>query len=252
MNKERWRKIEDIFAEAVELPVEQSRTYLDGACSGDEELLREVELLLESDRQGQGHIDSAVGVAAASFSIQLQRDYSASQIGQRIGAYEIVREIGRGGMGSVYQAVRIDEHYIRSVDIKFIAHGMDTPEELARFRRERQILASLQHPNIAALLDGGATADGRPYLVMEYIDGELLLEYCRTRNLSVNDRLDLFCRLCDAVHHAHQKLVIHRDIKPGNILVTAGGVPKLLDFGIAKLLTPELAIDGVHATQTVL
>ena len=156
-------------------------------------------------------------------------------------------------MGSVYQAIRIDEQYVRAVAIEFIAHGMDSPEELARFRRERQILASLQHPNIAALLDGGTTADGRPYIVMEYIEGELLLDYCRTRNLSIQERLDLFCRLCDAVHHAHQSLVIHRDIKPGNILVTANGVPKLLDFGIAKLLTPRsLQLSGVNATQTVL
>ena len=110
----------------------------------------------------------------------MQREYSASQIGQRIGPYEIVREIGRGGMGAVYQAVRIDDQYIRSVAIKFIAHGMDTSDALARFRTERQILATLQHPNIAGLLDGGTTADGRPYIVMEYIEGEPLLDYCRS------------------------------------------------------------------------
>jgi serine/threonine protein kinase/tetratricopeptide (TPR) repeat protein len=252
MNQERWRQIEAVFAEAVELSAERSRTYLDEVCASDEELRREVELLLESDRKAQGQIGTAVGVAAAAFAVQMQRDFSASQIGQRIGPYEIVREIGRGGMGSVYQAVRIDDQYIRSVAIKFIAQGMDTPEALARFRTERQILASLQHPNIAALLDGGATANGRPYIVMEYIEGELLLDYCQKRNLSVDDRLDLFCRLCDAVHHAHQSLVIHRDIKPGNVLVTENGVPKLLDFGIAKLLTPELVIGGAHTTQTVL
>jgi eukaryotic-like serine/threonine-protein kinase len=252
MTKERWRQIEAVFAEAVELPVDESRAYLDEVCAGDEELRREVELLLESDRKAQGRIGSAVGIAAAAFSVQMQRAYSASQIGQRIGPYEIVREIGRGGMGSVYQAVRIDDQYIRSVAIKFIAQGTDSEEALTRFRTERQILASLQHPNIAALLDGGATPDGRPYIVMEYIEGELLLDYCQKRNLPVDDRLDLFCRLCDAVHHAHQMLVIHRDIKPGNVLVTETGVPKLLDFGIAKLLTPELVIGGVHMTQTVL
>ena len=252
MTKERWRQIEAVFAEAVELPADESRAYLDEVCTGDEELRREVELLLESDRTAAGQIGSAVGIAAAAFSVQMQRAYSASQIGQRIGPYEIVREIGRGGMGSVYQAVRIDDQYIRSVAIKFIAQGTDSDEALTRFRTERQILASLQHPNIAALLDGGATPDGRPYIVMEYIEGELLLDYCQTRNLSVNDRLDLFCRLCDAVHHAHQMLVIHRDIKPGNVLVTETGVPKLLDFGIAKLLTPELVTGGVHMTQTVL
>jgi serine/threonine protein kinase len=252
MNKERWRQIEAVFAEAVELPADDSRAYLDRVCEGDEDLRREVDMLLESDRKAQGQIGSAVGVAAASFAVQMQRDYSASQIGQRIGPYEIVREIGRGGMGSVYQAVRIDDQYIRSVAIKFIAQGMDTADALARFRTERQILATLQHPNIAGLLDGGTTTDGRPYIVMEYIEGEPLLDYCRKRSLSVNERLELFCSLCSGVHHAHQMLVIHRDIKPGNVLVTAGGIPKLLDFGIAKLLTPELADTGIETTKTVL
>ena len=162
MNRERWRQIESVFAEAVELPVADSRTYLDRVCGDDGELRREVELLLESDRRAQGRIGSFVGQAAAAFAVQMERDYSASQIGRRIGPYEIVREIGRGGMGSVYHAVRIDEQYIRSVAIKFIAQGMDTPDALARFRTERQILATLQHPNIAGLLDGGATPDGRP------------------------------------------------------------------------------------------
>lgn len=251
MKKDRWRQIEAVFAEAVELPVEDSRAYLDRVCAGDDDLRREVDRLIESDRKAQGQIGSAVGVAAASFAAQMQREYSASQIGQRIGPYEIVREIGRGGMGSVYQAVRIDDQYIRSVAIKFIAQGMDTPDALARFRTERQILATLQHPNIAALLDGGATADGRPYIVMEYIEGEPLLEYCKKRNLSVKDRLELFCSLCSAVHHAHQMLVIHRDIKPANVLVMDGGIPKLLDFGIAKLLTPEFVAGGIQSTQTV-
>lgn len=252
MTKERWRQIEAVFEEAVELPPEESRAYLDQVCGSDEELRREVDLLLESDRQAQGQIGSAVGQAAASFAVQMQRDYTASQIGQRIGPYEIVREIGRGGMGSVYQAVRIDDQYIRSVAIKFIAQGMDSEDALARFRTERQILATLQHPNIAGLLDGGTTTDGRPYIVMEYIEGEPILDYCRKRNLSVNERLTLFCALCSAVHHAHQMLVIHRDIKPANVLVTAAGIPKLLDFGIAKLLTPELTPDGDSTTKTLL
>lgn len=252
MNKERWRQIESVFAEAVELPIADSRAYLDRVCGEDSELRREVELLLESDRRAQGRIGSAVGQAAAAFAVQLERDYSASQIGQRIGPYEIVREIGRGGMGSVYHAVRIDEQYIRSVAIKFIAQGMDTPDAFARFRTERQILATLQHPNIAGLLDGGTTPEGRPYIVMEYIEGEPLLDYCSRHNLSINARLGLFRSLCAAVHHAHQMLVIHRDIKPGNVLVTESGIPKLLDFGIAKLLTPEFVVGGANTTQTVM
>ena len=256
MDKERWRQIESVFAEAVELPEAESRAYLDKVCASDTELRREVELLLESDRRAQqpdgSPVGQAIGHAAAAFAVQMQRDFSASQIGQRIGPYEIVREIGRGGMGSVYQAVRIDDQYIRSVAIKFIAHGMDTADALARFRTERQILATLQHPNIAGLLDGGTTTDGRPYIVMEYIEGEPLLEYCEKRKLSINQRLELFCDLCSAVHHAHQMLVIHRDIKPANVLVTEQGVPKLLDFGIAKLMAPELAYGGANTTKTLM
>jgi eukaryotic-like serine/threonine-protein kinase len=256
MDKERWRQIEAVFAEAVELPEAESRIYLDKVCATDTELRREVELLLESDRRAQqpdgSPVGQAIGQAAAAFAVQMQRDFSASQIGRRIGPYEIVREIGRGGMGSVYQAVRIDEQYIRSVAIKFIAHGMDTSDALARFRTERQILATLQHPNIASLLDGGTTTDGQPYIVMEYIEGEPLLEYCEARNLGIHDRIRLFCDLCSAVHHAHQTLVIHRDIKPANVLVTEQGVPKLLDFGIAKLMAPELVAHGARTTKTLM
>ncbi|HYP08861.1 MAG TPA: protein kinase [Bryobacteraceae bacterium] len=256
MNKERWRQIEAVFAEAVELPDAESRAFLERVCAGDPELRREVELLLESDRRARepegSPVGQAIGHAAAAFAVQMQRDFSASQIGRRIGPYEIVREIGRGGMGSVYQAVRIDDQYIRSVAIKFIAHGMDTEDALARFRTERQILATLQHPNIAGLLDGGTTTDGRPYIVMEYIEGEPLLEFCQKRNLNIERRIELFCDLCSAVHHAHQMLVIHRDIKPANVLVTDQGVPKLLDFGIAKLMAPELVHGGSQTTMTVM
>jgi serine/threonine protein kinase len=253
MDKARWQQIEAIFAEAVDLPHEAARAYLDAQCSGDENLRQEVEILLESDRRAQRagrSVRDAVGQAAAAFAVQMQRDYSASQIGRRIGPYEIVREIGRGGMGSVYQAVRIDEQYIRSVAIKFIAQGSDTADALARFKTERQILASLQHPNIAGLLDGGTTEDALPYIVMEYIEGQPLLEYCNSRNLSLHERLDLFCSLCGAVHYAHQMLVIHRDIKPANVLVTEQGIPKLLDFGIAKLLTADFVVGGAQNTKT--
>lgn len=252
MTKARWQQIEAVFAAAIELPSEETSAYLDLTCNDDPELRREVENLLESDRRARGQIGSAVGQAAAAFAVQMQREHSLSQIGQRIGPYEIVREIGRGGMGSVYQAVRIDDQYIRSVAIKFIAQGMDTADALARFRTERQILATLQHPNIAGLLDGGTTPDGRPYIVMEYIEGEPILDYCRRSNLSIHDRLSLFCALCSAVHHAHQMLVIHRDIKPGNVLVNGDGIPKLLDFGIAKLLAPELVIGGAPSTHTIM
>ena len=172
-------------------------------------------------------------------------------IGTQVGPYRIIREIGSGGMGAVYFAVRVDEQYVQAVAMKFIARGMDSPDAIARFRVERQVLAALQHPNIAMLLDGGADPEGRPYIVMEYIEGKPLLEYCRENDLPVERRLQLFCDLCSAVHHAHQMLVIHRDIKPGNVLVTADGIPKLLDFGIAKMLTPELVPGEEAVTLTV-
>jgi eukaryotic-like serine/threonine-protein kinase len=162
--------------------------------------------------------------------------------GKRVGPYEVVREIGRGGMGAVYLAIRADDEYKKEVAIKIVKRGMDTEVVLQRFREERQILANLVHPSIASLLDGGTTQDGRPYLVMEYIDGQPIDRYCLGRKISVRDRLRLFRKVLAAVHHAHQKLVIHCDLKPRNILVTASGEPKLLDFGIAKMLSPEAAV----------
>ena len=160
----------------------------------------------------------------------------ATKIGTRIGAYKVVREIGHGGMGTVYLAERDDEHYHQQVAIKLINPGLGGDIIRRRFRNEMQILADLNHPNIARLFDGGETADGVPYLMMEYVDGTPINAYCNDHNLSTEQRLKLFCTVCDAVQYAHQHLVIHRDIKPGNILVTSEGVPKLVDFGIAKLL----------------
>ena len=165
----------------------------------------------------------------------------ASRVGDRIGPYKVLRRIGRGGTGSVYLAVRDDDEFQRRVAIKLVRRGMATTDILRRFRSERQILASIDHPYIARLLDGGSTDDGVPYFVMEYIEGEPINVYCDRNQLSIEDRLTLFCQVCSAVQVAHQNLVVHRDIKPGNILVSAEGVPKLLDFGIAKLLNPELS-----------
>ncbi len=160
--------------------------------------------------------------------------------GDRIGPYRLVRELGRGGMGTVYLAVRNDDQFQKRVAIKVLRRGMDSEAIVRRFRRERQILASLQHPYIGSLLDGGTTDDGLPYFAMEYIEGQPIGAYCDARNLTISARLELFRKVCTAVQHAHQNLVIHRDIKPANVLVTADGSPKLLDFGIAKLLNPEM------------
>src|SRR6187402_1782963 len=159
----------------------------------------------------------------------------------RLGPYRLIREIGHGGMGTVYLGVRDDDVFQKRVAIKVLNRGMDTDSIVRRFRHERQILASFEHPLIATLLDGGSTPDGRPYFAMEYVEGQPIVDYCDTLRLDTAARLELFCKVCTAVQYAHQNLIIHRDIKPANVLVVADGTPKLLDFGIAKLLNPELA-----------
>ena len=158
----------------------------------------------------------------------------------RLGVYRLIREIGHGGMGTVYLGVRDDDAFQKRVAIKVLKRGMDTDSIVRRFRHERQILASLEHPFIASLLDGGSTPDGRPYFAMEYVEGQPIVDYCDTNRLDTPARLALFRHVCTAVQYAHQNLVIHRDLKPANVLVMADGTPKLLDFGIAKLLNPEL------------
>lgn len=169
-------------------------------------------------------------------------------VGRHVGPYRIEREIGRGGMGTVYEALRADGEFQHRVAIKLIKSGLDRDFVLRRFRNERQILAALDHPNIGRLLGGGTAADGNPYFVMEYIDGQQVYQYADAERLNVTERLRLFTQICDAVQYAHDKLVIHRDIKPTNILVSVSGIPKLLDFGIAKLLNPELVSDTTPQT----
>src|SRR5262245_28756322 len=170
------------------------------------------------------------------------------QVDVRVGPYRLIREIGRGGMGTVLLAVRSDDAFQKRVAIKVLRRGMDTDAIVGRFRHERQILASLEHPHIASLLDGGTTDDGLPYFVMEYVDGQLVTDYCDAKALDTTSRLELFRKICAAVQHAHQNLVIHRDIKPANVLVTSDGTPKLLDFGIAKLLNPDPGVQTLAAT----
>jgi eukaryotic-like serine/threonine-protein kinase len=171
-----------------------------------------------------------------------------SMLGRHVGPYRIEREIGHGGMGTVYEALRADGEFQHRVAIKLIKSGLDRDFVLRRFRNERQILAALDHPNIGRLLGGGTTQDGNPYFVMEYIEGRPLYQYADAQRLNISDRLRLFIQICDAVQYAHDKLVIHRDIKPTNILVSQTGAPKLLDFGIAKLLNPELVSDTTPQT----
>jgi len=244
MTPERWRQVEDIFQAARDLGVEERARYMSLACAGDEALRRDVEtLLFQHDSSGgrTGHSsvldDDFLGSLA---------DTGDPLIGVRLGAYRIERQVGRGGMGAVYEARRVDQEFNKRVAIKLVKRGMDTDFILRRFRKERQILAALDHPHIALLLDGGTTPDGLPYFVMEFIEGRPLYRYCDERQLSIAERLKLFQAICDAIHYAHQKQVVHRDIKPSNVLVTSEGVPKLLDFGIAKLLNPEIAGDITH------
>ncbi len=231
MTSKRWDEIKEVFSEALGRAPEDRAAFIARVCAGDDELRGEVESLLESYQQAGDFIESPP-LAATTGEIE------DSAIGRRIGAYRTVREIGRGGMGSVYLALRDDEEFQKQVAIKLIRRGMDMDFLIRRFRNERQILADLDHPNIARLLDGGTTEDGLPYLVMEYVEGQPIHRYCDEHKLSVNERLKLFGSVCAAVAYAHRNRVVHRDIKPGNILVTASGTPKLLDFGIAKLIGP--------------
>src|SRR5215475_2869410 len=177
-----------------------------------------------------------------------ERNNDQSMVGRHVGPYRIEREVGRGGMGTVYEAWRADGEFQHRVAIKLIKGGLDRDFVLRRFRNERQILAALDHPNIGRLLGGGTAQDGNPYFVMEFIEGQPLYRYAEVHRLNISDRLRLFIQICDAVQYAHDKLVIHRDIKPTNILVAASGMPKLLDFGIAKLLNPELVSETTPQT----
>ena len=228
---EKWEQVKELFALALEQePAERSR-FLRQACAGDDRLRVEVESLLSSFDGADTFLEDCP--AADLFTKQ-----SRAIAGKKIGAYRIVREIGRGGMAVVYLGERDDQSYRKQVAIKMVKPGIDTEQILQRFRNERQTLAALDHSNIVKLLDGGSTEDGLPYLVMEYVEGLPIDQYCDLHTLSIDERLPLFRQVCSAVQYAHENLVIHRDLKPGNILIAKGGVPRLLDFGIAKLLNP--------------
>lgn len=254
MSPERWQQIEEIFQNALDLSPAERTEYVIKTTDGDEELRSEVEKLLSQFEDASSFIetpalsDENVGV----LSSLMQFDEEDPMLGSLLGNYRIEREIGRGGMGAVYEAIRADGEFRRKAAIKIVKRGMDTDFILRRFRNERQILATLEHPYITRLLDGGTTKDGRPYFVMDYIEGLPLYGYCDKHRLTIKERLHLFTRICEAVEYAHQHLVIHRDLKPSNILVSADGTPRLLDFGIAKLLNPDLASDTLQPTATAM
>lgn len=236
MTPEEWQRVRPVLESALELDPSSRSQFLDDACV-DFAMRREVESLIASyERAG-----TKLSGSGPAINLDLGDEAHFRLLpGKRIGVYEIREEIAVGGMGAVYRAVRADGQYRQQVALKIVRPELGAELTASRFKNERQILASLDHPNIAKILDGATTADGIPYFVMELIEGLPITSYCDEHKLSIDARLHLFRTVCSAVHYAHQRLVIHRDIKPSNILVTAGGVPKLLDFGIAKILDPTL------------
>jgi len=247
VTREEWRRIKAVAAGALEQPDDARGAYLAATCGDDRDLREQVESLLASAAEASPLFETpSLLLAGARAIVETLARFESSRVGEQIGAYRVVRELGGGGMGAAYLAVRADQTYERTVAIKVLKRGMDTEAVLRRFRHERQILAGLDHPNIARLLDGGTTADGLPYFVMEYAEGAPIDRYCDERQLSIRERITVFCKVCDAVRHAHAHRVIHRDLKPGNILVTADGEPKLLDFGISKVL----AADPLESTES--
>jgi tRNA A-37 threonylcarbamoyl transferase component Bud32/tetratricopeptide (TPR) repeat protein len=234
MTPERWQRIKTVFGEAIAIPAENRDRFVAESCAADEELRVEVTSLLAAHAREVAVVDRPAAEYVTGSGIRAGAD---RWIGQRLGAYELTALIGRGGMGEVYRARRVDDEYDKEVAIKIVPSGYLAEPVLQRLRTERQILATLEHPNIARLIDGGASTDGVPYLVMELVDGVPIDDYCKA--LPIDRVLALFRQACGAVSYAHQRLVVHRDLKPSNILVTRDNAVKLLDFGIAKLLRPE-------------
>ncbi len=239
MTPERWDRIKGVLATALELAPGRRSLYLEQQCIDDHLLRGEIEVLLRGEEQVDSQFLGAREFARTAAALLPAEDNP--WIGRRVGSYQIVEQIGAGGMGEVYRAFRADDQYRKEVALKVVRAGQDSKFVVARFKNERQVLASLDHSNIARLLDGGSTDDGLPYFVMELIEGQPLNEYCDSHKLPITERLALFLQVCSAVQYAHQHLIIHRDLKPSNILVTTEGTPKLLDFGIAKIVDSDSA-----------
>src|ERR1700722_7322029 len=231
----RWQQIQSLFEQMLDTGDGERAARLGMACGDDLDLRSSVESLLKSDARSEDPLLNVIGEAAES----LLEDHQDRLIGTRIGPYRVVSILGHGGMSTVYRGERDDSQYQQTVAIKVLQHATLHPRLRSRLHSERHILATLDHPAIARLIDSGDLEDGTPYLVMEHVDGESVDVYCDSRTLFIRERLELFIQICAAVQYAHRNLVVHRDIKPSNIFVTAEGAPKLLDFGIAKLLTPE-------------
>ena len=243
MDEKRWQRIEEVCGEALERPTGDREAFIEGAC-GDDVALKDIVLsLIHYDEDDPEFLEVPLVVSDDT-------QPEEGPLPERVGPFSVVRLLGRGGMGQVYLCERSGEGFRLRVAVKLIRKGLDADDVLRRFRIERRILASLNHPGIARFLDGGGTEDGRPYFVMEYVDGIPLLDFCDRASSSVEARIRLFLSVCDAVEHAHKRLIVHRDLKPSNVLVTAEGTPKLLDFGVAKVLSEEDDWGPVEATRT--
>ena len=243
MNPANWKTIKKTFSTALELPLPERAGFL---ANSSEEIRREVERLLSTYKEALTFISTPLVVEKGLRPGGPEENL----VGRKIDNCLILEKLGEGGMGTVFLAERQGQDFSQHVALKLIKRGMDTDAVLRRFLMERQILAGLEHPNIARLFDGGSTSDGRPYLVMEYVQGESIKEFCKKRNFDIKDRLKLFTKVCAAISYAHQQLIVHRDIKPSNIIVSTSGEPKLLDFGIAKLLSPDRTDATVERTAT--
>jgi non-specific serine/threonine protein kinase/serine/threonine-protein kinase len=258
MTPERWQQIRDVLDHVLVLEPGERGSYLEQRCGQDARLRSEVEQLLSAeaelpsgfmDRSALEELSSAPGDSAGADRATTVHVLTA---GTHVGPYVVQGLLGAGGMGEVYRATRGDEEYEKDVALKIVRSGRSFDFVMRQFKTERQILANLDHPNIARLLDGGTTAEGMPYLVMELVEGEVLTKYCRRRQLSVDERLGLFLQVCSAIQFAHQQLIVHRDIKPENILVTPDGTPKVLDFGIAKIIDLGAETGTPAATLTAM
>ncbi len=243
-----WPRVRRVLEEALEHPTRLRSAFVEEACGSDLALRAEVEHLLTFEPTAETLFDAPLTGAAR---IVFDEADAQACVGASIGAYRLTGLIARGGMGTVYRAARADDHFDKEVAIKILTASIRSPQSSARFHRERQILAKLEHPNITRLIDGGTTADGRPYIVMEYVHGEPVTRHARQHGLDLRERLHLFARVCQAVQFAHQNLIVHRDLKPANILVTESGDVKLLDFGISKLLESDSADLAAVTTATV-
>ncbi|MDX1640460.1 MAG: serine/threonine-protein kinase [Balneolaceae bacterium] len=252
MHQNRWNRIETILDTALTLSENERTTYINNACQGDGDLIDEVYEMLEAIEESEQV--NFLKKNVSDDNKQLIQDFSkinldADIIGTRIGAFQITEQIGSGGMGAVYKADRVDGQFSQQVAIKMLQKGIQSENTIRRFRMEQEILASLKHPNIAQLYDGGVTNDGVPYLVMEYVDGNPIDEYCNKHKKTIKERIELFKDVCLAVQFAHANLVIHRDLKAQNIYVTEEGRVKVLDFGIAKLMDPDLSEQTLLETR---